>query len=82
MQADDRRLAGGIVDGDYVEPAGTFADATLRQEMPGGASQEMLFAGRDAQLGQGGHFVADGARADLDEGEGIAVVTDHIDFPF
>jgi len=48
MQADDRRLAGGIVDGDDVEAARAFADAALRQEMPGGASQEMLFAGGDA----------------------------------
>lgn len=47
MQADDRRLTGGIVDGDYVKPARIFADAALRQEMPGGASQKMLFAWRD-----------------------------------
>ena len=82
MQAYNRRLAREIVDGDYVEAAGAFADAALRQEMPGGASQEMLFAGGDAQLWQRGHFVADGACTDFDEGKRFAVVTDHIDFPF
>lgn len=64
MEADDRRLSGRIIDGDDVEAAGAFADAAFRKEVAGGASEEMLFAGRDAELRQGGHFVADSAGAD------------------
>ena len=48
MQSDNRRLAGGIIDGDDIEPAGALGDVALRKEMLGGSSQYVLFAWRDA----------------------------------
>src|SRR5580704_2420496 len=80
MQADDRRLAGRIIDGHDVEPAWAFANTAFRKKVLRGAGQEMLLTRCYAQLRQGGHFFAHGARADFNEGERFAIVADHIDF--
>ena len=82
MQPHDGGLAGEIVDRDDVEPAWAFRNAAFRQKVLRGASQEMLFARRDAELRQGGHFFTDSARSNFDEGKCFAIVADHVDFPF
>jgi hypothetical protein len=48
MQAHDRRLAGGIVDRNNVEPAGALRDAAFHKEVLRSARQQVLLARRDA----------------------------------
>jgi len=48
VEANDWRMAGGIVDGEDVETAGAFADAAFGEEMPSCACQEFLLALSDA----------------------------------
>jgi hypothetical protein len=52
----------------------------LGEEALRGASHDTLLIGGDAELGEGGEIVAEGAGADFDEGEGFAVVADEIEF--
>jgi len=82
MQTHDWGLAREIVDCDDVEPAWAFRDAAFGQKVLRGASQEMLLARCDAELRQGGHFFADSACSNFDEGKCFAIVADHVDFPF
>jgi hypothetical protein len=82
MQADDRRLAGRIIDGYDAEPAWSFANAAFRKKVLRSAGQEMLLPRCYAQLRQGGHFFAHGARADFNKIERFAIVANHIDFAF
>jgi len=81
VKAHDGGPANFVVDGDNIETQRAVRlDAALAEEKLGGAHQHVLFARSHAEFGQGGEFFANGARAHLDKGEGLAVITDHIDF--
>jgi hypothetical protein len=71
-------MAGGIIYGKDVEAAGAFADVAFGQKMAGSAGQEMLLAGSDTKFGERGEVFAEGASADLDESQGIAIITNHV----
>jgi len=67
---------------EFVEAARALADVALGEEALRGADDHALFVGGDAELGERGELFACGARAYFDEGEGITVVADQIDFAF
>jgi hypothetical protein len=82
VKADNGRLSGLVINGEDIEAAGAFGNMPFGEEVGGGSREELLFAGRDAQLWEGGKIIADGASANFNEGERFAIVADHVEFAF
>ncbi len=80
MKPDHRVAPGNIVDGEDVEARWTIADVVVGQEAMRGANQDALLAGRNAQLRKRSGIFAEGARPDFDEGQGLPIVSDEVEF--
>lgn len=82
VEAHDGRLARCIIDGQNIEAAEAGLDAALGHKALCGANDHGLLGGSDAELRESLKIFAHGASTDFDECEGIAVITDEVDFPF
>ena len=76
MEADGGGVAGVVVDGEDVETAGAIRNVACGEEALGGAGEDALFVGGDAEFREGGEIFPEGARANLDEGERFTVIAD------
>src|ERR1700687_3636550 len=75
VQPHYRRLTGAVINCHYVEPAGTFADATFRQKSLRRANHHVLFFPSNAKFRQRRQVLPDGARSDFDECQRLSIVT-------
>lgn len=71
-----------VINGEDVKAERTFGYVSLRKKMDCGASEEMLFSCSNAELRQSRKIVAERASADLNEGERLAVIADHVELAF
>jgi hypothetical protein len=68
VEADGGGVAGVVVDGEDVETAGAIRNVAFDEEALGGAGDDALFVGGDAEFGEGGEIFAESPGADFDEG--------------
>ncbi len=80
MEAEDRRLMRGVIDGDDVETnRAVWRELALAKEVVGGADEDLMLGAGDAELGQRVLMVGGSAGADFNEDEAGAIEGDQVD---
>jgi hypothetical protein len=82
VKPDNMRTAGIVLDGDDIKAQRTLLDVTFAEEIMRGANEHLVLLFGDAQFRQGGLIFRGAAGADLDDGEGIAIVPNEVEFTF